>query len=51
MNRARLGASIVLAIGLATPLAGCGSEDAPQPAAAAPSGPRLVLALRDTVAW
>jgi RND family efflux transporter MFP subunit len=40
-----------LALAMAMPLAGCGSEEAPSKSAAAPAGQRLVLQPSDTVQW
>lgn len=49
----RIGGTILtgLALAMAVPLAGCGSEEAPSRSAAAPAGQRLVLQPSDTVQW
>jgi len=49
----RIGGTILtgLALAMAAPLAGCGSEEAPSKSAAAPAGQRLVLQPSDTVQW
>lgn len=49
----RIGGTILtgLALAMAVPLAGCGSEEAPRKSAAAPAGQRLVLQPSDTAQW